>query len=259
MPDIDIQVSADLQEMFDLPACADVSLPKPSPLKVRLPGGGTLSAFSDLSKGLPTDCALTFSLLGQIGPFLASIECLVKLLGLVKPLIDVVKALPSLDLAKLATAVPQFIAKAEPVLECVVAFTPQGGLALFIRDLLCLIMKVLNCFLGQMKSVLRIMEETSVRIDIANASGNTELLQALRCAQDNAMTEAQHMAASMEALRVILDLAGDLMGLVGQPPIQLPSIGSQIDVSSLRQLVKDTQAVMVVLRAATDALGGCGQ
>jgi hypothetical protein len=67
------------------------------------------------------------------------------------------------------------------------------------------------------------------------------------------------MAASMEALRVILDLAGDLMGLVGQPPIQLPSIGSQIDVSSLRQLVKDTQAVMVVLRAATDALGGCGQ
>jgi hypothetical protein len=257
MPDIDIQVTADLQEMFDLPACAEVSLPKPSPLTVRLPGGGTLSAFSDLSKGLPTDCALTFSLLGQIGPFLASIECLVKLLALVKPLIDVVKAVP--DPTKLATAVPQFLAKTGPVLECVVAFTPQGGLAIFIRDLLCLIMKVLNCFLGQMKSVLRIMEETSVRIDVANASGNTELLQALHCAQDNAMTEAQHVAASMEALRVILDLAGDLMGLVGQPAIQLPSIGSQVDVSSLRQLVQDTQAVMVVLRAATDALGGCGQ
>src|SRR5262249_48627704 len=76
MPNIDIPVSADLQEMFNLPDCAQISLPQPKKLKVSLPGGGTLKAFSDLSKGIPTDCALTFSLLMQIGPFLASIECL---------------------------------------------------------------------------------------------------------------------------------------------------------------------------------------
>src|SRR5947209_805152 len=94
MPNLDIKVSADLQEMFDLPSGADLSLPKPKPLKVQLPGGGTLKAFSDLSKGIPTDCAMTFSLLMQLGPFLASIECLVKVLKLIHPLIEVIKALP---------------------------------------------------------------------------------------------------------------------------------------------------------------------
>src|ERR1700674_4974257 len=95
MPKLDIPVSADLQEMFNLPPCSEIRLPKPSPIKVTLPGGGTLSAISDLSKGIPTDCAMTFSLLMQIGPFLASIECLVKVLKLIQPLIDVVTALPN--------------------------------------------------------------------------------------------------------------------------------------------------------------------
>ena len=72
MPSIDIQVSADLQEFSTLPACTEVSLPPPTQLKVQLPGGATLSAFSDISKGIPTDCAMTFSLLVQIAPFLAA-------------------------------------------------------------------------------------------------------------------------------------------------------------------------------------------
>jgi hypothetical protein len=254
MPNIDIEVSADLQEMFDLPDCIDIRLPKPKPIKVQLPGGGTLSSFSDLSKGVPTDCAMTFSLLMQIGPFLASIECLVKLLKLIKPLIEVINAIP--DPVALGKAVPKFMEAVPPVLDCVMSFTPLG-LIPFIRDLLCLILKVLKCFVSQLKSILKIMEGTALQISIAEASGNDELLQNLKCAQENASTQAQHLTSSLEAVGLILELAGDLMQIVGVKPIKLPALGGQMDTTALHGVVNTMQGVIATVQIAVDALGGC--
>jgi hypothetical protein len=253
MPNIDITVSADLEEMFDLPACSDISLPPPKPITLQLPGGGSLSSFSDLSKGIPTDCAMTFSLLLQLGPFLASIECLVKVLQLIQPLIDVVTSIT--NPVKLATAVPKFVSAAGPVLKCVASFTPLG-LIPFIIDLLNLILKVLNCFLNQMKSVLQILNETGPQIIIAQAAGNTDLFQSLTCAQNNAMTQAQHLTSSLGALGVILDLASDLMQLANVPPITLPTIGAATDLNSLNQVVKTVQTLVVDLQSVVDGLGG---
>jgi hypothetical protein len=255
MPNIDIPLPQNLQELFKLPACEDISLPPPKPLKVHLPGGGTLSAFSDLSKGIPTDCAMTFSLLLQIGPFLGATECVVKVLKLVQTVVDVISSvkLPT----DLISAIPKIVKAAEPVIECAVSFTP-AGLIPFIRDLLCLILKVLKCFLDQMKSILKILEQTTLQIAIAEKSGNDELLQSLKCAQNNALTQTQHLTASLEALSILLDLAGDLMQIVGVKPIKLPTVGSQVDLTSLHQFVQAIQEVVATLQIATDALGGCG-
>lgn len=254
MPNIDITVSPDLTEMFDLPACSDVSLPPPKPLTVQLPGGGTLSSFSDLSKGIPTDCAMTFSLLLQIGPFLASIECMVKVLKFVQTVVDVIKSasIPT----DLISAIPKIIKAAEPVVECALSFTPLG-LIPFIRDLLCLILKVLKCFQSQMTSVLNILKETAVQISIAEAAGNNELVQILTCAQTNAQTQSQHLTSSLEALGVILDLAGDLMQIAGVAPIKLPTVGSSTDVNALNQVVQTIQELVGTLQIAVDLLGGC--
>lgn len=254
MAQFDIPVPDALQEMFDLPSCADISIPKPSPLKVTLPGGGTLSAFSDLSKGVPTDCAMTFSLLMQIGPFLGSIECLVKVLKLAETVVEVLKSMTSIT--GILSGIPKIIKAAEPVLECALSFTP-AGLIPFIRDLLCLILKVLNCFLGQMKSILRILNETSLQISIAQSSGNDDLLASLQCAQANAMTQAEHLTASLEAVGVVLELAGDLMQIVGVSPIQLPTAGAKPDLDALNAMVQSVQAVVGTIQVVVDALGGC--
>jgi hypothetical protein len=251
---IDIEVTSDLQEMFDLPACADTSIPPPRPLKVTLPGGGTLKAFSDLSKGIPTDCAMTFSLLMQIGPFLASIECLVKVLKLIHTVVEVLKSFKTpFDLI---SAIPKIVKAAEPVIECALSFTPAELLPV-VRDLLCLILKALKCFLAQMKSVIHILEETVPQISIAEQSGNTELAQSLQCAKENAETQAQHLTASLEALGVILDLAGDFMQVVGVQPIQLPKANGQTDLASLNQFVQTVNGVVATLQTITDVLGGC--
>ena len=112
---------------------------------------------------------MTFSLLMQIGPFLASIECLVKVLKLVNTVVELIKDISGpTGPVKLVAAIPKIVKAAEPVVDCAVSFTP-AGLIPFIRDLLCLIIKVLNCFLGQMKSILRILKQTTLQIEPAQA------------------------------------------------------------------------------------------
>jgi hypothetical protein len=254
MPNIDIPIPEDLKKAFQFPPCAQVKLKSPSPIKINLPTGGTLSAFSDLSKGIPSDCSLTFSLMLQIAPFLASIECLLKVLGLIGPLIEFVKAVP--DPIKLASTVPKFLKAAEAVMPCVAVVTGLGIIP-FIKDLLCLIIKALNCFLGQMKTLLGIMGGLALQLTIAQAAGDTDLIDAIQCEQDNAQAMASNMTASIEPIGVVLELAGTLFGIAGMKPITLPALGSETDIASLNSLVETLQGVVGTLQIASDALGGC--
>src|SRR5262245_26164037 len=122
MPNIDVTVSADLQKLFELPPCVDIRLPKPEKLEITLPNGGSLKAIANISKGIPNDCSLIVSLMLQIAPFLASIECLFKLLGLIAPLVDVVKNLAP-PTPKLPGAALKFIEAADKLLPCLLVLT----------------------------------------------------------------------------------------------------------------------------------------
>jgi hypothetical protein len=254
MPGMDIQVSADLEDLFALPNCSDISIPPPAQITVQLPGGGTLSSFSDISKGIPTDCAMTFSLLVQLAPFLASIDCIVKVLNFIQTAVNVIKSITSPF--SIISAIPKIVEAAEPVIECALSFTPLA-LIPFIKDLLCLIMKFLQCFVEQMQSLLQILEQIEGQLSAATAAGNTDLITALQCAQGNAQTQAAHFTAAIQPVGVILQLAGTLMQIVGVKPITLPSMGSQTDLASLQQVVQVIQDLVSTLKDITDALGGC--
>lgn len=254
MPNIDIPIPADLSKAFQFPPCSQVQIKPPSPLKIQLPTGGTLSAFSDLSKGIPSDCSQTFSLMVQIAPFLASTECLLKVLGLIGPLVEFVKAVP--DPIKLASTVPKFLKAAEAVMPCVAVVTGLGIIP-FIKDLLCLIIKALKCFTSQLQSLLGIMSGLSLQLSAAQAAGDTDLLSAIQCEQDNASALASNLTASLAPIAVILDLAGTLFSIAGMKPIVLPSVGTQSDVDSLNTVLQTIQGVIGTLQIAADALGGC--
>ena len=255
MPEIDIEVSPDLKKLFDLEPCEAIRLPSAQKLTVRLPVGGQIQAFPDVSKGVPNDCSMTLNLMLQIAPFLASTACLFKVLALIDPLIDVVKALgPPPNSIKLENAIPKFI-KAAAALEPCIAF--QLGVPSFIRDLLCLIIKVLNCLLGQSKSLLAIMSGITLQLSTAEAEGNTALVDALTCAKENAELQGQHLTKAIESIGVILKLVEPLMGIVGVGPFQLPTNGGQSDIQGLQQLVKTIQGFKGTLQIAADTLGGC--
>jgi len=252
MPNIDIPVSPDLEQLFQLPACSEIRLPKPSKLKIALPTGGTLSAITDVSKGIPNDCSMSFSLLVQIAPLLGSIECLVQVLKLIKPLIELVKGLPFPS----PTLIADFVKAAEGVAECLLVPTPLRMIP-FVRDILCLVLKVLNCLLGQLRTVLGVMQGLTVRINAAQAAGNTELLQALQCSMENSQIAASHLTSAVEPIGLILDLVQPFMEIAGIGAIKLPSLGSQNDVDGLNAILQTLQSVVATIQVVVDGLGGC--
>jgi hypothetical protein len=252
MPNIDIAVDADLSEAFQIPPCTELKLPNPGELKVQLPTGGTIKAFADISKGIPTDCALTFSLMIQIAPFLAATECLLKVLKLLKPLIDVVQGLPMPPVK----ALQEFAKAAVDLAPCLLVPTPASILP-FIKDLLCLILKVLNCFLSQLKSLRNIMGPLSLQLQAAQADGNDELVGTLQCAQQNVQTQAAQLMNSLGPVGVLLELAGPLFGIAGVQPITLPALGSANDVKALDAITKTMQSVVATIQTVADGLGGC--
>ena len=252
MPNIDIAVSADLEQLFQLPSCADITLPAASGLSVQLPTGGSLQAFADISKGIPTDCSMTFSLMLQLAPFIASIQCLLNVLKLLKPLIDIVKGLPFPP----ASAITEFAEAAVGLAPCLLIPTPLVMIP-FILDLLCLILKVLNCFLGQMESLIKIMGPLSLQLTAAQQSGNDELVATLQCAQQNAQTQAGQIMNSLGPVGALLEVAGPLFGIAGVPAITLPALGSASDIAALNSVVQTIQLVVTDVQAAINLLGGC--
>jgi hypothetical protein len=258
MPNIDIPIPVDLKKAFDIPPCEELKLPSPEPLSITLPTGGSLKALTDISKGIPTDCSMIFNLMLQIAPFMAASECLFKLLGIIAPLIDVVKGLgPPPNLIKLGQAIPKFIKAAEKLAPCLLVVT-GAPLIPFIRDLLCLILKALKCFLGQMKSLIGVMKGITLQLDAARSSGNFELQRTLECAQENAATSAQHLTRSLEPIGAILALAQPLIELTGKEiKLEFPAIGSQSDLESLENAIRDVQGVVGTIQIVVDTLGGC--
>ncbi|HWI13643.1 MAG TPA: hypothetical protein VNT02_05290, partial [Burkholderiales bacterium] len=227
---MDIPIKADLQKAFGLPPCAEISLPKPTPMKIALPSGGSLTALSDISKGIPNDCSMSFNLMLQLGPLLGSMDCLLKILKLLKPLIDIIKSLPFPSPKLIA----DFVEAAVALAPCLAIPTPVAMVP-FVRDILNLILKMLRCFLGQMKSVLDVMKGLGLQLKIAQDSNNAELEAAIKCAQTNSETAAAHAMQSIEPVRVILDMLSPIFDIAQVNPIAIPQLGSQTDIDSLQQ------------------------
>lgn len=253
MPNLDIPLSVDLNSALQLPPCEDIRLPLPKPLKIQLPTGGSIQAIADISKGIPGDCAMTFSLMVQIAPLLASMECLVKILKLLKPLVDVVSNLPMPPVK----ALQEFAKAAVDLAPCFLVPTPASMIP-FVRDILCLILRVLNCLLGQLKSLIAIMAGLRLQLDAARSAGNFELEETLKCSQANAETAGQHLTKAIEPIGVLLDLVGPMMGIAGVEPIQLPALGDKSDLDGLQGVVQALQGVVGTLDVVVEGLGGCG-
>jgi hypothetical protein len=247
-----ITINPDIQKLLELPDCKLLSLPKPVPAKLRLPGGGQLSAFTDISKGIPTDCTMSFSLVMQLAPMLASIECLVKVLGLLKPLIDIISGLP-------APPGPQvlldFGKAAEKVMGCITAFTPTGGLLLFIKDIILLICSFLNCFIGQLSTIIGLLSGIALQMQFAEEAGNEELQRVLKCAQDNAMTSADHLQGAIGPVINLVSLVEPLLGLA-DIKIQTPSIVPGADLEGMRAMLQSLQDLVDTLQQIAEGIPG---
>ncbi|MFN8940256.1 MAG: hypothetical protein ACK5ZJ_10990 [Acidobacteriota bacterium] len=251
---IDIPIELDLRKLLAIPPCNSIKLPAPKPLKLTLPSGGSLPALADISKGIPTDCAYSFNLMISLAPLLASMECLLKILKLLKPLTEVIKPLTSLSLPDPAVVI-EFGKAVTEVMPCLLIPTPANILP-FLRDLLCLILKFLKCFISQMQTIRGVMGGLTLQLDLARASGNLDLIKSIECAQENAQLQAEHFTKSMEPIGVILDLAGGLFEMAGLPKVSLPAWGSAQDLDAIDQILATLDETVNTLTTIVGTLGG---
>lgn len=240
-----------LNELLAEPIC--VQLPPPAKVELNLPTGGKIQGLVDITNAIPTDCSLSFSLLLQLGPILANLDCLFKIIRVLEPMIKVVTALP--NMIEVGKAMPKLVEAVPPLVECIAKFLGLG-LPLFLRDLLLLIIKILNCVVGQLKSILAVMGGLSLQIQSAQSAGNSELLAALQCAQDNAATSAGHSLSAIDPVLALLSLAEPMLGVAGVNPIKIPAIGSDTDIAALQTVVTTLDELTQVLQLVADGLGG---
>ncbi len=250
---IDVPVPEDQRELMAAPKCLDLRLPKPAKLKVQLPSGGTLTALHDIGKAVPTDCSLTFSLLLQIMPLMASMECVLKILKLLKPLSDAVTSPPPTP--KLIKEIVEAVADLAP---CFLSITPAGMIP-FVRDILCLILALLRCLIGQLKTIADVMGGLTLQLKAAEDAGNDDLIKTLQCAQENSLESMQHMMNGFGPISVILDLMSPMMSIAGVGAIKLPAVGDASSAEALSKTMADLQNVVDTIQGVVDTLGGCQQ
>jgi hypothetical protein len=251
MAQVDIPVPESLRKALSAPVCLDLRLPKPKKLTVKLPSGASLTSLSNIGQNIPNDCSLTFSLMMQIMPMMASMECVLKILKLLKPLSDAVTNLPPSPKLILDIGVA-----VKDLSECFLMLTPAGMIP-FVRDVLCLILTALNCLIGQLKSIGNLLGGLAITLKDARASGNDELAETVECAQQNAITSMGHLMQGLGPIQAIMDLASPFMSIAGVSAIKLPALGSASDVEDLNRVVAQLDEVMKTIQQIVDGLGGC--
>jgi len=192
---------------------------------IHLPMGGELTGSGNPHPPL-SECSAIINLQTQVAPLIASMSCQLKVLKLLKPLIDIVKGLPNPSVASLAA----FDEAAVDLAPCLLIPTPAVVLP-FLRDLLCIEIKSLNCFLQNLQSLLGEAGVNQSRV---------------RCVLD-----------SYPSIVGRLKLAGELFGIAGVSLPDGPILGDGTDPASLEADRDAVVAFTTALQFVADALGGC--
>lgn len=197
---------------------------------VGLPGGGKLVASATL-KTQSAACTAVASLQMQIAPWLAAISCQFLILKLLKPLIEIVRALPGAP----PSALQEFSKVAQELLPCLLAPSP-AGLRPFARDLLCLEIESLNCLRHNLQSMAKLAAAEPSAVSAADVQGVLD---------------------SYQPIVGLLELGNSLFESAGIKSAQAPPLTAGTDANSLAVDQETLAGFVASLQVVVDSLGGC--
>ena len=212
-----------------------VAIPSIGPLpSISLPLGFELQAVADLSKGPPTDCQLIHSLFVQLMPFLGSLTCILKILGVIGSLEEFMTSFTKGPFGAVSAA-GDVLKSIADMKDCISIAIPAISILETIKGILLLVIGYLECFVAAIKSVLDIQ----AKIDFSAAQGNPAMLASLQCASNNAQTAMQQIMQAIQVVEALFKIMQPLLKL-SPVPIQLPSLGQ---IPGAQTLAEITQAV----------------
>ena len=225
-----------------------VTLPSLTVPSVTLPLGGSLSAMADFSIGTPSAATLSFNLMAQVTPVLASIACLVKIIGVVAAL---------KDLAKLPPNPGPLLSALGEAAECLaLVAAPAVSFGLCVVDIIKLIVTFLTAFIDELEAIVNVQLNIGLSLDLA--VDDPDLLAALQCAQNNAATSLANLNAGIQGIQALISLVGIFAGIAGlsinlsitPPP---PGSDAPAAVAHLKATVDKLNQIIAVVSAFVSA------
>lgn len=247
MSTIDIQLPEGLAAPLRQPLCAEFGLPKPTMPELKLPTGAALKGIADFTRGIPTECSMNFSLMLMIAPIMASLECPLKILKLVG---DLISAAESGNPYKLLTA----LTDAKDALSSCLALVTPIGICPFVKSLLLLVVRILNCFLQELRSVIALLEGLSLSLTAAIQAGNADAAAALQCAMENAQNTADGALSSVEPVTSLLKIAEPFLTIAQIKIDPLPSVSGGGGLDGLKQVVQTLTPVVSTIETVLEGL-----
>ncbi|MFW2438541.1 MAG: hypothetical protein ACN4GR_04135 [Arenicellales bacterium] len=251
---IDVDLPDSLQKKLAAATCYEIpELKIPS---ISLPTGGVIKAVGEFTDRVPSECALNMNLLVQLGPILANLHCIIKIMGVIEPLHGVADAMKSADVLKIAEAAPALVeALGTLINDCVLKLTvPPLGIACFLASILKLIVKILSCMVDMLASMVSLITDLSSHLIIANKEGNTALAATLECSLKNAQTSTNNSMAGLDPITAVLEMMTPLLAMAGQDPIQMPSLDQLESVEQLENAMETLEEVVSAIELVADTL-----
>jgi hypothetical protein len=249
MSTIDITLPAYLAAPLTPPLCAEFALDGP-PVElptITLPMGAALTGIADFTRGIPSTCAMNFSLVAMIAPIMASLECPLKVIKLIGDLINAAKSGNPIQLLGVLT-------DAEQALSACLSLVTPIGICPFVKTVLLLIVSMLNCFLQELASVVALMEGLSAKLAAALQNGNTDEIAALNCAMENAQNTAAGTVSSIQPLSALLEIAGSFFALANINIDPLPSIPGGAGIDALNEVIATLTPVVSTIQTVLRSL-----
>ena len=197
---------------------------------IRLPTGGRLLASATLNTQ-SGECSAAANLQMQVAPLVAAFSCQFAILRLLKPLTQIILALPNPAVADM-----QKFAELATEMEPWFLAPTVAGVLPFARDVICLEIRSLRCLQKNLKSVA-----------------------ALAAIQPSAVAESDVRAVvdSYQPIVGMLELAGPLLQMSGVSIPAAPPLANGTDLGSLSTDQQIVAEYVAALQLVADALGGC--
>jgi hypothetical protein len=215
---------------------------------IQLPAGATLTGVADFAAGIPSNCKVNLNLLVQLGPLLASMGCILKILEVLGNIVEFAKAAP--DPFKMAEKVGALTSSFAQLSTCIPPLAPLS-FALMIKGILELIINVLSCLIDSLASIV----EFKVSLDFSSAEGNPALTEALECAQRNADSSMQNLFNSVGPIMTVMKVVGSVASLA-QLPVTLPDLSQLGKAGDAVQSIESLKQAIDGLKSVIESLPG---
>lgn len=214
--------------------------PNPKKFQIPLPFGGSLKPLVDMSKGPPSDCELVHSLMLQLTPMLAGMECMLRVLNVIVAL----KATAESGFTKIGDLIDAI----NDLTDCFGLLSPSG-IGKLIAAILRIIIAYLNCFIDAFMSIYTF----SAELDITEAGDNPVFLNSVQCAKQNSDKSMDTLMGTMEGAQSLMEIL-DMIAKIGNLPLKLPSLSDIAGEEDPLEAIEKLRDMLEELEQIADSL-----